>query len=171
MLDYVNSFSFLMTFASFSGVLINLVGLLHPEYVTRMESRDFGFVAVNPSVVWFLGALLFLTIFCIPCLTVASANLCSCCWDSSKSKNRKKGRNRPQQESTEQILDGAERTILEDAALNQLTRTSKPDKKDNGAGTAKSLNDDFVIEMGKEPTPRTQASTPYQKKHPKEKKK
>ena len=84
-------FFLLMIVACICGLLVNLIGLLQPVLISGEQSRDFGFAIVTPSVVWFLGALLFLAVFCIPCMTVASANLCSCCWNSGESEKKVKG--------------------------------------------------------------------------------
>lgn len=166
MMIFGKQFFFLMILASVTGVLVNLVGLVHPEYISTVESKDFGFAVVNPSVAWFLCALLFLTVFCIPCLTVASANLCKCCWDSSGNKNKRKWMD---QSASEGSLNQQERNILENATQKQLAKASKSEKEED-TGTMKDDNDDFIIEICQQTTSKT-PPPPRHKKSPKEKKK
>ena len=83
-------FFVLLVLTSIAGLGVNVVGLMQPTLVTNTDARDFGFAVVAPSVIWFIFALLFLAIFCIPCVTVASVNMCSCCSSSGNNKDKPK---------------------------------------------------------------------------------
>ena len=79
-----------MVLTSIAGLGVNVVGLMQPTLITNTDARDFGFAVVAPSVIWFIFALLFLAIFCIPCVTVASVNVCSCCTSTGNRKGKTK---------------------------------------------------------------------------------
>lgn len=79
-----------MVLTSIVGLGVNVVGLMQPTLVTNTDARDFGFAVVAPSVIWFIFALLFLAVFCIPCVTVASVNVCSCCSSTGNHKDKPK---------------------------------------------------------------------------------
>ena len=140
-----------MVLTSIAGLGVNVIGLMQPTLVTNTDARDFGFAVVAPSVIWFIFALLFLAIFCIPCVTVASVNVCSCCSSTGNHKDKpKKQAQRPtsairprpasSKESTsrkrhhggqEGGLDEEELSVLREAAA-EAKECEKMQKEDSG---------------------------------------
>jgi hypothetical protein len=59
------------------ALAVNVCGVVDPKFLTTMEARDLGFMTIKPSVLWFLGGLAFMAVFCIPCITIAVVNVCT----------------------------------------------------------------------------------------------
>eukprot|EP00727_Mastigamoeba_balamuthi_P007041 m51a1_g2958 hypothetical protein (210) ;mRNA; f:661531-662317 len=58
------------------GLIVNLAGAADPSFLsTTSEKRDVGFMTITPGVVWFFGGLVFMALFCIPCITISVVNL------------------------------------------------------------------------------------------------
>ena len=125
-------FFLLMVLTSVVGLVVNLVGLMEPTLITDTEERDFGFATIAPSMLWFIVALLFLAIFCIPCVTIASVNVCTrCIREGKKKESRKAGTKGKSFDKQPDYAEPQKPTNTKGTVSRRRAHTDKKQKQDD----------------------------------------